>query len=124
MGNREIVSELEERFQFLEEDGSAANILLESGRDTAKAGDAPPALIESPMAIRGTETPIPPKKIVATASMTILRCAVARVSSGRLVRQSTHMRQTPVTHQTTKRRRKEHEQDEPALAVVHAAALV
>ena len=118
------MSELEERVQFLEEAGRAANTLPESGKDTARAGDAPPALIESPTAIRGAEMPIPPRKTVATARTTILRCAVARVSSGRLVRQSTHVRQTPVTHQATKRKRKEREQEESSFAVVHTSALV
>jgi len=39
----------------------------------------------------------------------MLKWAVARVRKGRLVRQSTQVRQTAVMHQATKRRRMGHE---------------
>jgi hypothetical protein len=116
MGNREIVSLLGDKAHPFEENGAEAAVLLEPGRDTAIAEDAPPALIESPTAIRGSGIPMPPRKIVATARTTILRWAVARVRNGRLVRQSTHVRQTPITHHATKRRTREREQEGSAVA--------
>jgi hypothetical protein len=65
------VSLLGDKAQPFEENWTEANILFELGKD-AVIEDAPPALIESPTAIRGTGRPIPPRKTVATARTTML----------------------------------------------------
>ena len=65
--------------------------------------EAPSALSELPTAARGAGMPTPLTMIVARVSAMMLRWAVARVKKGRLVRQSTQVRQMVVAHQVAMR---------------------
>jgi len=79
--------------------------------------DPTSALDELSTAARGVGIPTPLKTIVIKARAMILRWAVARVKKGRLVRQSTQVRQTVVTHQVTKRREMGREREGAATTV-------
>jgi hypothetical protein len=84
-------------------DGQANDRVRLGRAQTAPAGKAASALSDRPTAVRSVGMPTPPIAMTSRVSTSTLTCAVTRVKSERLERQSTRVRHRPViSHVTTR----------------------